>query len=68
MELHYATLWESIADAVGDREAVVTGPLRRTWSEYEDRASRLAAAFAGAGLGRDSKWARKAVEEALAQR
>ena len=55
MDLHYATLWEAIADAIGDREAVVTGPLRRTWSEYEDRASRLAAAFAGAGLGRDSK-------------
>jgi fatty-acyl-CoA synthase len=55
VELHYATLWESIADAIGDREAVVTGTLRRTWSEYEDRASRLAAAFAGAGLGRDSK-------------
>jgi len=55
VEMHYATLWESIADAIGDREAVVTGSVRRTWSEYDDRASRLAAAFAGAGLGPDSK-------------
>jgi fatty-acyl-CoA synthase len=53
--MHYATLWESIADAIGDREAVITGSVRRTWSEYDDRASRLAAAFAGAGLGPDSK-------------
>jgi len=55
MELHYATLWESIADQIGDRDAVVCGDNRRTWSEYEDRAARLAAAFAEAGLERDSK-------------
>ena len=55
MELHFATLWEAIADAIGDREAVVTGSVRRTWSEYDDRASRLAAAFLEAGLGPDSK-------------
>ncbi len=55
MDLHFATLWESIADAIGDREALVTGSTRRTWSEYDDRASRLAAALAGAGLGPDSK-------------
>lgn len=55
MEAHFATLWEAISDAIGDREALVTGATRRTWSEYEDRASRLAAAFAGAGLRPDSK-------------
>jgi len=55
MEMHYATLWESIADAIGDREALVCGSTRRTWSEYDDRASRLASAFADAGLGPDSK-------------
>jgi fatty-acyl-CoA synthase len=53
--MHFATLWEAIADEIGDREAVVTGNLRRTWSEYDDRAARLAAAFAEAGLGHDSK-------------
>jgi acyl-CoA synthetase (AMP-forming)/AMP-acid ligase II len=55
METHFATLWEAVADAIGDREALVTGATRRTWSEYDDRASRLAAAFRGAGLGPDSK-------------
>ena len=55
MECHYATIWESIADTIGDREAVVCGDLRRTWSDYEDRAARLAQAFAEAGLGEGSK-------------
>jgi acyl-CoA synthetase (AMP-forming)/AMP-acid ligase II len=55
MEKHFATLWEAVADAIGDCEALVTGATRRTWSEYDDRASRLAAAFGDAGLGPDSK-------------
>jgi len=55
LELHYATLWEAIADSIGDREAVATGSVRRTWTEYEDRAARLARVFEEAGLGPDSK-------------
>jgi fatty-acyl-CoA synthase len=55
LELHYATLWEAIADSIGDREAVATGSVRRTWTEYEDRAARLARVFHEAGLGPDSK-------------
>ena len=55
MEIHFATLWESLADAIGDREAVVCGERRRTWSEYDDRAARLASAFSDAGLKTDSK-------------
>ncbi len=55
MEMHYATLWEGIADRIGDRDALVSGAQRRTWAEYEQRAARLAAAYAGAGLGPDSK-------------
>jgi 3-oxocholest-4-en-26-oate---CoA ligase len=55
MESHYATLWEAVADAIGDREAIVFGDVRRTWSDYEDRAARLAAAFAAAGLGPEAK-------------
>jgi len=55
MELHYATLWEGIADAIGDRDALVTGATRRSWTEYDDRAARLARAFGDAGLGHDSK-------------
>lgn len=53
--MHYATLWESLADTIGDRPAVVAGTTRRSWTEYESRSSRLASALADAGLGRDSK-------------
>ena len=55
MEMHYATIWEAIADLNGDREAVVCGATRLTWTEYEHRAARLASAFATAGLGPDAK-------------
>ncbi len=55
MELSYATLWEAISDTIGDEDAIVTGSNRRTWTDYENRASRLARAFGEAGLGPDSK-------------
>jgi fatty-acyl-CoA synthase len=55
VEIHYATLWESLADAIGDREAIACGDRRRTWSEYDDRAARLSSAFADAGLRVGSK-------------
>jgi len=55
VEAHLATLWESFADAIGDREALVCGDSRRTWRMFDDRAARLASAFAAAGLKADSK-------------
>jgi acyl-CoA synthetase (AMP-forming)/AMP-acid ligase II len=55
MEYHFATVWETIADEIGDRTALVHGDCRRTWAEFDERASRLAAAFVDAGLGHDSK-------------
>ena len=55
MELHYATIWESIADTIPESTAVVHGATIRTWAEYDDRGARLAAAYAAAGLGHDSK-------------
>ena len=55
MELHYATLWESIADTIPTETAVVHGDTTRTWAQYDDRAARLAAAYTAAGLGPDSK-------------
>jgi 3-oxocholest-4-en-26-oate---CoA ligase len=55
MEMHYASIWESIADAMPDAPAVTNGSLTRTWGEFDDRAARLAAAFAAAGLEPDSK-------------
>jgi fatty-acyl-CoA synthase len=55
MEMHWATIWESIADTIPDAPAVTNGELTRRWSEYDDRAARVAAAFDAAGLGHDSK-------------
>ena len=55
MEMHWATVWESIADTIGDAPAITQGDNTRTWSEYEERAARLAAAFATAGLVPDAK-------------
>jgi fatty-acyl-CoA synthase len=53
--MHFATVWESIADAIPDELAVVHGDIRRTWREHDDRSARVAAALVAAGLGPDSK-------------
>ena len=55
MDWNFATLWESVADAIPDRVALVQGERRRTWPEFDDRAARLAAAFGAAGLKPGSK-------------
>jgi fatty-acyl-CoA synthase len=55
MEAHYATVWESVADAVPDAPAVVQGVSRRSWSAFEARAAQLAGALAAAGVGPGSK-------------
>ncbi|MBA3281161.1 MAG: AMP-binding protein [Acidimicrobiia bacterium] len=55
MERHFATLWESVADVVGEEVAIVQGDLRRTWHDFDDRSSRLAAALSDAGVAPGSK-------------
>ena len=55
--MHFATVWESIADTIPDRPAVTQGDLTRTWADYDDRAARLASALDAAGLRPDSKTA-----------
>jgi fatty-acyl-CoA synthase len=55
VDWNFASVWESVADALGERIALVQGARRRTWRELDDRAARLAAALAGAGLGPDAK-------------
>ena len=55
MEMHFATVWEAIADRIPDRPAITHGDLARTWAEYDDRAARLAAAYTAAGLRHESK-------------
>ena len=50
MDAHHATLWEALADELGDAVALVQGSVRRSWAELDDRAARLAGALAAAGL------------------
>lgn len=51
---NFATVWEAIADAIGDRTAVVQGERRLSWSELESRSARLAAGLAERGVTRGS--------------
>lgn len=55
MEMHPATLWEAIADAVPERLAIVQGATRRTWSEFDDRSARLGGVLRAHGLGAGAK-------------
>jgi 3-oxocholest-4-en-26-oate---CoA ligase len=48
---HFATTWEAIADAYPGDPAIIDGTRVWTWREFDDRASRLAAAMAAAGVG-----------------
>jgi len=51
MQYNIADLFESIADVVPERDAVVCGEHRRTYAELEERANRLAHHLASAGIG-----------------
>ena len=46
----FAAVWRAIAAAVPDREAVVCGAQRLTWTDFDDRASSLASHFWSEGL------------------
>jgi 3-oxocholest-4-en-26-oate---CoA ligase len=50
-----ADIFESVADALGARVALIHGDRRVSWQDFDDRAARLAAAFTAAGLTADSK-------------
>jgi acyl-CoA synthetase (AMP-forming)/AMP-acid ligase II len=50
MELHHATVFEAVADAIPGAPALVQGERVVTWSQMDDRAARLSAAFTAAGL------------------
>ena len=51
MDYNLADIFESVADAVPDREALVCGERRLTYAELEARANRLAHHLSGAGVG-----------------
>ena len=54
-EMHFATIWEHIADQQPNAPAVICKDVTRTWKEYENRAARFAAFLDGQGLKPDSK-------------
>ena len=51
MEFNLADLWEAVADAHPDREALVCGERRLTYADVEARANRLAHELAEHGIG-----------------
>ncbi len=55
MEMHFATVWESIADAIPELPAATHGSVTRSWSEYDDRSARVAGALTAAGIGPGAK-------------
>lgn len=55
MDLHFASVWEAISDAVPDRDALVCGDTRRSWREYDERAARIAGFLRSRGFRPDSK-------------
>ena len=50
MDASFGTVWERIADRQPDAVAISAPGRAYTWREFDDRASRLAAAFAVAGV------------------
>ena len=55
MDFHFANLYEGIADLMGDRIALSQSGTTTSWTDYEHRAARIAAALVSAGLKPDSK-------------
>jgi acyl-CoA synthetase (AMP-forming)/AMP-acid ligase II len=49
--LHFATLWEAIADEIPSVPALTHGPRTIAWGEFEQRAARVAGALRAHGLG-----------------
>ena len=48
--INFARLWEQIAELDGDRLALAAGPRTRTFSDFDQRAERLAAMLRNRGL------------------
>lgn len=55
MDLHFATAWESVADQLPDKTALICGEKETSWKDYDLRAARLASLLKDHGLGPDSK-------------
>ncbi|MFE1176426.1 AMP-binding protein [Streptomyces sp. NPDC058773] len=51
MDVSFGTVWEAVASRLPDAVAISEPGRNVTYAEFDDRASRLAAALAGAGVG-----------------
>ncbi len=54
-EIHFATVWERIADEQPEATALICNDVTRSWGEYEDRAARIAAYLDQQGHKPDAK-------------
>ena len=54
-KLHFAKIWESNANLVGDSPALINDSQVVSWSEYESQASKIANFLQVKGLKQDSK-------------
>jgi fatty-acyl-CoA synthase len=50
MRTQFGSIWEAVSDVVPDQTAIVQGPRRLSWREYEQRSARLAQAILDAGI------------------
>src|SRR5215207_8254343 len=55
MDIHFANIWQTFADELGDRVALIHGNEQVSWREYDDRAARVAQFLLDQGLQPDSK-------------
>jgi len=55
MGWHFADMFETIATAAPERDAVVCGDRRVTWRDFDHRANSIANDLVAAGLGRQAK-------------
>ena len=55
MRTQFASIYEAVADVVPDQTAVVQGPRRLSWKQYEQRAARLAQCILDAGVTEGGK-------------
>ena len=51
----FADIWETVADALPEAQALVHGPLHRPWAEFNRRADSLARFLLDAGCGHQEK-------------
>ena len=51
-DLNWSQVWDAVAEAIPDSAAIISDGETTTFAELEDRASRLAAALVGLGVGR----------------